>query len=266
MNNKEPIPERAPDSEKLLWDRICEIENARADTARKEQFSDLNHPWSKLGLFAVSTCTANGGLDPESISSELQAWLELVVRFDELRAQASSMGERLEIALMPEYYGKIGIVELGLSRYPDKSEEVLRMQSEYQDLLRWYEEQNNPLTVMGPSSTNTLIEFWPTDITDKVMVVKYSQRVARGTVPTLDAGKAARIQIVHTQWFGVRTDVLRAFEERYGARCFWEESNPRQMEAIETLVQNMQAPRNAKKLSFRIREAYLLETYAKSAD
>ncbi|NCU44037.1 hypothetical protein EOL71_03695, partial [Candidatus Saccharibacteria bacterium] len=171
-----PDPKNGGEHVRDKWELFCAIENDHEDAIRRERFFALNDPTGKLGLFALSNDTL-AETDDWPVStvlkpnfghaiSRVNEWPELIERFTELKDSANSMEERLKIALMPEYFRYIGLVELALTKNPDDEGSINQINSEYLDLLKWYKDQGRPLEILQPSITNTYITYRPPVITE----------------------------------------------------------------------------------------------------
>lgn len=264
---------------RITLEDIRRAENIAADHDRRDQFATLNDPLTKIGTFKLGdikftdekgiTVPVLEGVD--EISHGLQQWPDQLERFDELRKSAVSMGERLKIALMPEYFNKIGIVELALTREPDNEYEILEMEGQYCDLLEWYEGEGRSLEVLPVSPTNTLIRYWPSVLAEhsslakSLSIVELSQRLARGDVPTNDGKSTAHIQIINSRLFGVPKGLMDAFEIQFGEGCFENDDNARQVEAIDLFTRFIESEQGKKLINPNIRQSYLLQTFPKES-
>ncbi|NCU31012.1 hypothetical protein EOM57_04370 [Candidatus Saccharibacteria bacterium] len=270
-----PDPKNGGEHVRDKWEVIRAIENDHEDAIRRERFFALNDPTGKLGLFAssrVSQAETVDGLVSTALKpnfghaiSQVNEWPKLIEKFTELKDSANSMGERLKIALMPEYFRYIGLVELALTKNPDDEDSINQINSEYLDLLKWYEDQGRPLEILQPSITNTYITYRPpviTEIQDGLVIVSHNQRVARGNVPAL-SGETAHIQLIRSEVYGIPAKLIEAFTIRFGADCFENDDNPKMSEAVELYERFFSSKEGQKLIRPRIRLSYLVEVHDK---
>lgn len=259
-----------PEKRMSFWEAVRAAENARLDNARRIQFGIINDPLAKLGVFGLRNVqykeTDKGTIpvlpdgEIQSIAKQLEEWNDKFNTFIEQLKAAPTMGDKLRLALTPGYYNSVGMVELAVSKNPDQQDNADDMRQQYEDLLEWYQKSGNPLEQMGPSPTNSLIQYSRSAMSDNLAVVNHSRRIARGDVPTPDDAEA-HIQIIEKNTYGVPIGIMEAFEARFGKGCFEDDDNPNMAEAIDSYEKFISSPAGEKYTLVRIRQEYLLQTF-----
>ena len=92
-----------------------------------------------------------------------------------------NMGERMALALSPEYLGIINVVELGRTENPSLDDEVRDLKAEYRDLLSWMQDHEWVEDEIPRSAVSRRLKTDRSDICSNLQIVRRARDLIKTT-------------------------------------------------------------------------------------